>query len=172
AAKVKAEIAIVDDGQPFSGVKAPGPGGEIREMRRGGTDAGGTEARTGPVGGSEIVRHADDGDVHAAQVLGVAPAQKAERASVGLFPMHAIQRRGCEGLVGLWPFAFLDECAHNSFCLPYRSTPGLYHTGHRTGAQIAYAYVSYRSEEHTSELQSRGHLVCRLLLEKKKTSRS
>src|SRR5690625_5862586 len=28
--------------------------------------------------------------------------------------------------------------------------------------------INYRSEEHTSELQSRGHLVCRLLLEKKK----
>src|SRR5690625_6082721 len=28
--------------------------------------------------------------------------------------------------------------------------------------------VGLRSEEHTSELQSRGHLVCRLLLEKKK----
>src|SRR5690625_6031619 len=28
--------------------------------------------------------------------------------------------------------------------------------------------LSPRSEEHTSELQSRGHLVCRLLLEKKK----
>src|SRR5690625_5312395 len=28
-----------------------------------------------------------------------------------------------------------------------------------------------RSEEHTSELQSRGHLVCRLLLEKKKKNR-
>src|SRR5437870_8869745 len=28
--------------------------------------------------------------------------------------------------------------------------------------------LSGRSEEHTSELQSRGHLVCRLLLEKKK----
>src|SRR5690625_6816330 len=27
-----------------------------------------------------------------------------------------------------------------------------------------------RSEEHTSELQSRGHLVCRLLLEKKKVN--
>src|SRR5439155_25387149 len=27
-----------------------------------------------------------------------------------------------------------------------------------------------RSEEHTSELQSRGHLVCRLLLEKKTSS--
>src|SRR5690625_3813226 len=30
--------------------------------------------------------------------------------------------------------------------------------------------VGDRSEEHTSELQSRGHLVCRLLLEKKKNS--
>src|SRR5439155_19691090 len=28
-----------------------------------------------------------------------------------------------------------------------------------------------RSEEHTSELQSRGHLVCRLLLEKKKKTK-
>src|SRR5690625_7099175 len=28
--------------------------------------------------------------------------------------------------------------------------------------------IATRSEEHTSELQSRGHLVCRLLLEKKK----
>src|SRR5437660_2247311 len=34
------------------------------------------------------------------------------------------------------------------------------------GAQLP---ILQRSEEHTSELQSRGHLVCRLLLEKKKT---
>src|SRR5437660_8703167 len=31
----------------------------------------------------------------------------------------------------------------------------------------AYSPCGPRSEEHTSELQSRGHLVCRLLLEKK-----
>src|SRR2546422_649435 len=31
--------------------------------------------------------------------------------------------------------------------------------------------ASLRSEEHTSELQSRLHLVCRLLLEKKKLTR-
>src|SRR2546429_930909 len=31
--------------------------------------------------------------------------------------------------------------------------------------------VGHRSEEHTSELQSRLHLVCRLLLEKKKKNR-
>src|SRR5690554_7106049 len=35
----------------------------------------------------------------------------------------------------------------------------------RTGLSI---YIEDRSEEHTSELQSRPHLVCRLLLEKKK----
>src|SRR5690625_6008258 len=34
----------------------------------------------------------------------------------------------------------------------------------RRGARVA------RSEEHTSELQSHGQLVCRLLLEKKKTT--
>src|SRR5687768_17883515 len=32
-------------------------------------------------------------------------------------------------------------------------------------------YLASRSEEHTSELQSRLHLVCRLLLERKKTSK-
>src|SRR5690625_7083895 len=50
--------------------------------------------------------------------------------------------------------------------------------GHLLGVPIAdpaaaEAWPAYdrlwdRSEEHTSELQSRGHLVCRLLLEKKK----
>src|SRR5690625_5541197 len=33
---------------------------------------------------------------------------------------------------------------------------------------VAETFGAGRSEEHTSELQSRGHLVCRLLLEKKK----
>src|SRR5687768_17695233 len=37
-----------------------------------------------------------------------------------------------------------------------------HHPGHRRG----------RSEEHTSELQSRLHLVCRLLLEKKKKKKN
>src|SRR2546422_5709532 len=37
-----------------------------------------------------------------------------------------------------------------------------------SGASISPPRFSIRSEEHTSELQSRLHLVCRLLLEKKK----
>src|SRR5207253_5991726 len=43
---------------------------------------------------------------------------------------------------------------------------------HGDGAKVIALQVpsadEARSEEHTSELQSRGHLVCRLLLEKKK----
>src|SRR5207253_11492023 len=39
--------------------------------------------------------------------------------------------------------------------------------GNQVGAiQVAGTVQTTRSEEHTSELQSRGHLVCRLLLEK------
>src|SRR2546429_4851811 len=37
--------------------------------------------------------------------------------------------------------------------------------------QLSVIKENRRSEEHTSELQSRLHLVCRLLLEKKKTVR-
>src|SRR3712207_7607444 len=40
----------------------------------------------------------------------------------------------------------------------------------RAAAVAARAWKPDRSEEHTSELQSRQYLVCRLLLEKKKTS--
>src|SRR5687768_17708794 len=42
--------------------------------------------------------------------------------------------------------------------------------GEATGESLVDGRPQVRSEEHTSELQSRLHLVCRLLLEKKKTS--
>src|SRR2546429_7744476 len=41
-------------------------------------------------------------------------------------------------------------------------------TNARASVCIRSAPIGFRSEEHTSELQSRLHLVCRLLLEKKK----
>src|SRR3712207_8566491 len=55
-------------------------------------------------------------------------------------------------------------------------TPQLYFTylmhregvGYRLGTTQVYTREQTRSEEHTSELQSRQYLVCRLLLEKKK----
>src|SRR2546429_10026143 len=52
-------------------------------------------------------------------------------------------------------FTFRDATA----IVPYLAQLGISHV---------YCSPYFRSEEHTSELQSRLHLVCRLLLEKKK----
>src|SRR2546422_6336621 len=43
--------------------------------------------------------------------------------------------------------------------------------GRQGATRLQAREIAKRSEEHTSELQSRLHLVCRLLLEKKKTRR-
>src|SRR2546422_5839691 len=57
----------------------------------------------------------------------------------------------------------------------FRSTAYTWRRRHRTGTlttefnEELHSESAARSEEHTSELQSRLHLVCRLLLEKKKT---
>src|SRR5437870_11451934 len=48
--------------------------------------------------------------------------------------------------------------------------PGIQKRSYSSGILTSRITKSFRSEEHTSELQSRGHLVCRLLLEKKKSS--
>src|SRR5690625_5681542 len=45
------------------------------------------------------------------------------------------------------------------------------HNHAKTGLASITRVWETRSEEHTSELQSRGHLVCRLLLEKKKKNK-
>src|SRR5438067_4662581 len=53
-------------------------------------------------------------------------------------------------------------------------TPGEKGTGHNkpeSNRRSKAARINFRSEEHTSELQSRFDLVCRLLLEKKKIIR-
>src|SRR5690625_7109627 len=57
---------------------------------------------------------------------------------------------------------FQDE----RFYLVFRNTLGMSFLGLLFGFTLPILFA--RSEEHTSELQSRGHLVCRLLLEKKK----
>src|SRR5690606_40530559 len=48
--------------------------------------------------------------------------------------------------------------------------PRLLVISRRCGLSAPHSHVLWRSEEHTSELQSRENLVCRLLLEKKKRS--
>src|SRR5690554_7056971 len=53
---------------------------------------------------------------------------------------------------------------------PHQAPPFLQVDGHLGPVQdvLKLLVIPARSEEHTSELQSRPHLVCRLLLEKKK----
>src|SRR3712207_8792121 len=56
-----------------------------------------------------------------------------------------------DGSDGLWPTRARYECGRDARSRYRRAN-----------------WVASRSEEHTSELQSRQYLVCRLLLEKKK----
>src|SRR3712207_7026865 len=50
---------------------------------------------------------------------------------------------------------------------PVRGDPELRVLVHLVRADLHFDGFAFRSEEHTSELQSRQYLVCRLLLEKK-----
>src|SRR5439155_24702529 len=80
--------------------------------------------------------------------------RKAHYASTAIESFHAyLQARLRDRLLRAPPHKSLDEHMLDEFKGELRKQP------------IA---QPRRSEEHTSELQSRGHLVCRLLLEKKK----
>src|SRR5437660_9699941 len=71
----------------------------------------------------------------------------------------------------LFPYTTLFRSLYRDFYWPYGplSADIFGWTMRIFGVRFAVAQaVVDRSEEHTSELQSRGHLVCRLLLEKKK----
>src|SRR5687768_17664887 len=70
---------------------------------------------------------------------------------------------------------FIPEMAEAEFCGHVGNKGDAVAWGAGLGAAMAdlgsyqgHGSVAHRSEEHTSELQSRLHLVCRLLLEKKK----
>src|SRR5207253_4145943 len=64
------------------------------------------------------------------------------------------------------PFFILRE--RPPLPLPCDTAPASPNPQPQSAAPAPAAYwMPARSEEHTSELQSRGHLVCRLLLEKK-----
>src|SRR2546422_1571829 len=58
----------------------------------------------------------------------------------------------------------------HSACRPRDGAHFSSHRGVDGKPNVLTARLTPRSEEHTSELQSRLHIVCRLLLEKKKSS--
>src|SRR5438552_10679796 len=75
----------------------------------------------------------------------------------------------------IWNGQLMDEDAmgekglDDDFILTNVALYWLTNTG---GSSIRFYHEDARSEEHTSELQSPDHLVCRLLLEKKKTTKN
>src|SRR3712207_4015938 len=108
--------------------------------------------------------------------------------------VHLTVMRSGEGLVGLIastaePLALSDAQSHPSFSYKPETGEEIYHAflgvpllragntlgvlvvqnrTYRVYAEEEIEALQTRSEEHTSELQSRQYLVCRLLLEKKK----
>src|SRR2546429_766598 len=72
------------------------------------------------------------------------------------------------GVVALDPFDLVARAEDQRNALMERLRPHL-HEALVTGRRPTPRLLHERSEEHTSELQSRLHLVCRLLLENKKT---
>src|SRR5258707_5939274 len=86
-----------------------------------------------------------------------------------LFPYTTLFRSTASDLVGRSIFDFTAPEMHErilSYAAGRSDRPyeviGLRHDGERFPLEVC-----GRSEEHTSELQSRQYLVCRLLLEKK-----
>src|SRR5207244_8059330 len=99
-----------------------------------------------------------------------------QQTPVTLSGVTALIWSGCGRAVSITPmtFRFRKRCSHVSGILigEYATRSGSYwatfliipQESRKSGKQI----LVWRSEEHTSELQSPDHLVCRLLLEKKK----
>src|SRR2546430_7167219 len=92
--------------------------------------------------------------------------QSFSRSAEQLFGYRAQEVLGCN--VGVL-MTDQDRSAHDGFLARYVSTrvPHIIGTGREVSARRKDGSV-FRSEEHTSELQSQSNLVCRLLLEKKK----
>src|SRR5262245_63704967 len=84
-----------------------------------------------------------------------------------LFPYTTLFRSRCRGLSADW---HVDGAGHGDRDGACVFSPAFWY---RSSASNAVPVMTAtRSEEHTSELQSLRHLVCRLLLEKKKQKKS
>src|SRR5947209_13252182 len=74
----------------------------------------------------------------------------------------------------IWEIAAMmcSEDVSKICCVASRRSPSKWNSSIQYAAFARKNSRTGRSEEHTSELQSRQYLVCRLLLEKKKTKKN
>src|SRR3989442_9156266 len=80
-----------------------------------------------------------------------------------LFPYTTLFRSKCRRQLPSY-----NNSRWSLYCLCVESQWQFQHLAYERGGRRRSSPANFRSEEHTSELQSRPHLVCRLLLEKKK----
>src|SRR5439155_19231748 len=126
--------------------------------------------RPTPGGGRRATRSGVPGFLHSCQVVTLSSLRYATRPSD---PSEAVNGRLAAAHFSippsrLWaskPLACSISVA-SSLRFPLRHTSTTVRSVERVPCSRT-ALWCWRSEEHTSELQSRGHLVCRLLLEKK-----
>src|SRR5690625_6100357 len=102
------------------------------------------------------------------RIVALVPAQNEEATVAQTVASLQDQSRPPDHIV-----VIADNCTDDTVRRAEQAGAEVLHTvdnTHRKAGALNQALERYqgRSEEHTSELQSRGHLVCRLLLEKKK----
>src|SRR3712207_9055937 len=89
-----------------------------------------------------------------------------------LFPYTTLFRSIDPKMSGLPPFLVEDSGVNSGLMIPQVTAAALVSENkslaHPASIDTIPTSAGQRSEEHTSELQSRQYLVCRLLLEKKK----
>src|SRR3712207_6952140 len=88
-----------------------------------------------------------------------------------LFPYTTLFRSLRTPRVGIGSGEDLGGTKHVVEVIHRFALPHEHDVGQRFALGQTIDLIEDRSEEHTSELQSRQYLVCRLLLEKKKTKR-
>src|SRR6266436_7811437 len=117
------------------------------------------------VASSDPARHEEARDEERLQGDGLGPAHDGARRSLGALSRRAVQE--VRASVPALERALAESTGHpDRRSRAGRDVQARPHRGGRPGPPAT--RLRARSEEHTSELQSRLHLVCRLLLEKKK----
>src|SRR5439155_8216010 len=111
---------------------------------------------------ADVTQPVDGGGVDHGQRFGIETDVVPERVADDLEPGH-------DGCLGGNPIPVVPRPRPRRAPGPgtERSSPGTSARAAPPGHRTPPGELRSRSEEHTSELQSRGHLVCRLLLEKK-----
>src|SRR5690625_6273801 len=100
-----------------------------------------------------------------AKVLDIVGKKRTLVLSVGLFALTTFFYLTINAFIPLLILRFIHGISFSIVTTATSSIAADIVPNARKGAGMGY----FRSEEHTSELQSRGHLVCSLLLEQKKS---